>query len=501
MSFDKALLPDLKDTNLLVKWAGPHGTSLPEMDRITSLAAAELRALPGVKDVGAQVGQASLGDAPVGSDSAEMWVSVDPSANYDKTVKAVKAVVAGYPGFSHEVTTYTKNRMTDVLSPTKDEITVRVFGSDSLDTLQKTAESVRQTVAGTDGVASAHIASPQAEPTMEVEVDLAKAKEVGIKPGDVRRAAATMLSGLRVGSLFEDQKVFDVMVWSTPETRSSLSGVQNLLIDTPNGGYVRLGDVATVRVRSTPPVIEHRDISRFVDVTANVHGRNVGQVADRVREQLKSVDYPVEYHAEVLGDFSHEQGAQRRMVGFALAAAVGLFLLLQAAFASWRVATMAFVALLVALSGGVIAAWLDGGEATLATVAGLLAVLVLTLRHSVALLDRYRRLRVEDRAPLGADLAAHGSEERVSPIVFTTVAMIAAMLPVIFFGSIAGQEILHPMALILLGGLITSAIANLFVLPALYVRFAPRKEPEPLDFGEDVHPAEPELATAGAPGS
>jgi Cu/Ag efflux pump CusA len=286
-------------------------------------------------------------------------------------------------------------------------------------------------------------------------------------------------------------------VWSTPETRSSLSGVQNLLIDTPTGEHVRLGDVATVRVRATPPVIEHQDISRFVDVTANVHGRNVGKVADRVRERLGAIDYPIEYHAEVLSDFSHEQGAQRRMVGFALAAAVGLFLLLQAAFASWRVGTMAFVALLVALSGGVLAAWLDGGDATLATIGGLLAVLVLTLRHSVALLDRYRRLRVEEHVPLGAELVARGSQERVTPILVTTVVTIAAMLPVIFFGSIAGQELLHPMAIVLLGGLITSAVANLFVLPALYVRFAPRREPEPLDFGEDVHEAEPELATAG----
>ncbi len=500
-TFKKSLLPDLHDTNLLVKWDGPHGTSLPEMDRITSRAATELRALPGVKNVGAQVGQASLGDAPVGSDSAEMWVSVDPSANYGKTVKAIKAVVAGYPGFHHEVTTYTKNRMTDVLSPTQDQITVRVFGNDSLDTLQKTAADVQAAVAGTNGVVGAHITSPPTEPTMEVEVDLAKAKALGIKPGDVRRAAATMLSGLRVGNLFEDQKVFDVVVWSTPDTRSSLTGVQGLLIDTPDGGHVRLGDVATVRVRATPPVIEHRDISRFVDVTANVKGHNVGKVADRVKEQLKSVSFPVEYHAELLAGYSHEQGAQRRMLGFALAAAVGIFLLLQAAFTSWRVGTIAFATLVVALTGGVFAAWLDGGPASLATIAGLLAVLGLTVRQSVTLLDRYRRLRTVEGMALGVDLVTRGAQERVTPIVISTVAIAAAFLPVIFFGSIAGQEIIHPMALVLVGGLITSAIANLFVLPALYLRFAPRKEPKPLDFGEDVHVLEPELATAGTAGS
>ena len=173
-----------------------------------------------------------------------MWVSIDPSADYGKTVKAVKGVVAGYPGFHHEVTTYTKDRMTEVLARRR----TRSRSASSATTsrsCRQTADDVQKAVAGTDGVVSAHIASPPTEPTMEVEVDLAKAKAVGIKPGDVRRAAATMLSGLRVGNLFEDQKVFDVVVWSTPDTRSSLSSVEGLLIDTPDGGHVRLGDVAT----------------------------------------------------------------------------------------------------------------------------------------------------------------------------------------------------------------------------------------------------------------
>ena len=146
-------------------------------------------------------------------------------------------------------------------------------------------------------------------------------------------------------------------------------------------------------------------------------------------------------------------------------------------------------------------AWLDGGPVTLATIAGLLAVLGFTVRQSIALLDRYRRLRVEEGVPLGSELVTRGSQERVTPIVVSTVAVVAAFLPLIFFGSIAGQEILHPMALVLIGGMVTSAIANLFVLPALYLRFAPRKEPKPLDFGEDVHEAKPDLATAGVAGS
>src|SRR5439155_10966368 len=148
----------------------------------------------------------------------------------------------------------TNDRMREVLARTGNAITVRIFGND-LGVLQQKADEIKGALAGVDGIAAAHLASRAVEPTMEVEVDLEKARQAGIKPGDVRRAAATLLSGIRVGSLFEDQKVFDVQVWSTPEARNSLSSVQDLVIDTPTGSFIRLGDVATVRVRPTEPVI------------------------------------------------------------------------------------------------------------------------------------------------------------------------------------------------------------------------------------------------------
>src|SRR5439155_25072124 len=158
----------------------------------------------------------------------------------------------------------TNDRMREVLARTGNAITVRIFGND-LGVLQQKADEIKGALAGVDGIAAAHLASRAVEPTMEVEVDLGKARQAGIKPGDVRRAAATLLSGIRVGSLFEDQKVFDVQVWSTPETRLSVTSVEDLLIDTPSGEPVRLGDVADLRVRPTVPIIRREGVSRYVD--------------------------------------------------------------------------------------------------------------------------------------------------------------------------------------------------------------------------------------------
>ncbi len=491
---DKSLLPPMKDTNLLVHWNAPFGTSLPEMHRITKRARAELEKVQGVRYVGAQVGQAILGDRPVGSDSAEMWVSVDPSAGYDKTVAAVKRVVAGYPGIRHDVSTYSQDRMAAVLGRTSDEVTVRVFGGD-LTVLHEKALEVKALMTAIDGVSGARVATPSAEPTLEVEVDLAKAAVVGIKPGDVRRAAATLLSGLRVGSLFEAQKVFDVQVWSTPETRHSLTSVQDLLIDTPSGAPVRLGDVADVRVRATSPSIEHQDISRFVDVSANVSSGNVGAVADKVKASLGAVAFPLEYHAEMLSDYSHQQSAQRRLMGFAIAAAIGIFLVFQAAFGSWRLAIIAFATLPVALAGGLVARWVDGGPMTLATAAGLLAVLAIAIHNSIVVIDRFGQLRASGMSP--HEVVARGGRDRVGPIVLGFLAMAGALVPAIAVGNVAGHELLHPLGVVVLGGLVTSAVASLLVLPALYLRFGPKSEAAPLGLDVETLEDEPELAVVG----
>jgi Cu/Ag efflux pump CusA len=483
--FDKSLVPPLKDTNVLVQWSAPFGTALPEMDRITARAGRELRGLRGVDQVGTNVGQATLGDQAVGTDSAETWVTIDEDADYEATLASVRRVVAGYPGMGHRLVTYTQDRMRHVLERTNDEITVRVFGYD-FGVLDQQAADVERLLARTKGIRNARTSARPAEPTMQVQVDIAKARAVGLKPGDVRRAAATLVSGLRVGNLFEDQKVFDVVVWSQPDKRQSVSAVQSLLIDTPTGAHVRLGDVADVSVRPTVPRIEHEDISRFVDVTADVHGRSVGAVARSVRDQLRARAFPLEFHAEVLGDYASQQHAQQRVVELAIAAAVGVFLLLQAAFRSWRLALIAFITLPIALGGGLLAAGMDDGPMTLATVAGLLAVLALAVRNAIRLMGRIHYLRTEEAVAFGPELAARAARDRLGPVLVTALTTALFLLPAVAWGEISGQELVHPLAVVVLGGLVSSALVALFLLPALYVRFGPAQEPVPLDIEIDL---------------
>ena len=387
-----SLLPTFKERDVLIHLGGLPGTSDQEMNRISNRISDELRTIPGVRDVGALIGRAVLGDQVVDVNSAELWASIDPSANYDKTLAAIRQTVNGYPGLSHSVQTYLQEASRSLAPQAGNSISVRIYG-DVDEVLHSQAVNVQKAIQGINGISATHIVLPVQKLTVETEVDINKAQRYGLKPGDVRRAAATLLSGIQVGSLFEQQKVFDVVVWSTPETRSNLSAVRGLLIDTPDGGHVRLGDVADVRIIPTASVIRHESVKRYVDVIVGVQGRSLTAVAADINHRLQQMQFPLEYHAELLGDYAVQRAAEIRLTGFCIAALIAIFFLLQAAFNSWRLAALGLFALPAALSGGILAVFALGGNLSIASLVGLLAIFGIALRNILLLIDHYQKLQ------------------------------------------------------------------------------------------------------------
>jgi CzcA family heavy metal efflux pump len=470
----QSLLPTFKETQVLIRWDGPPGTSLPEMSRITALASRELRSVEGVRNVGAHVGRAVTADQVVGVNSGEIWVSIDPAAEYDATLASVREVINGYPGLSQDVQTFSEQRVREVLSGAEEDLTVRIYGED-LGILRRKGDEVKRAVSGIDGLVDERVLLPTQEPTLEIEVDLAAARRHEIKPGDVRRAAATLLSGIAVGSLFEQQKVFDVVVWGAPRTRGSLIDIRELLIDTPSGGHVRLGEVADVRVAPNAAVIRREGVSRYVDVAANVEGRAVGSAVRDVERALATIDFPLEFHPEVRAADRQPLGL---LIAVGVAAAIGILLLLQAAFGSWRLATLTFLTLPIAAAGGVLGALAAGGTLSFGSVIGLLAVFGLTARNAVLLIDHCRQLEQHEGEPFGTELVLRGARERFPGTLATAVAAALVFLPVVIAGPVPGYEIVQPLAVVVLGGLVSSTLLTLFVVPALYLRFRPRPERE-----------------------
>jgi Cu/Ag efflux pump CusA len=467
-----ATLPGLQDRDLLVRWQAVPGTSITEMSRITAAATQELRAVPGVRDVGSHVGRAIMSDQTANVNTAEIWVDVAQSADYGSTVSAVDRTVRGYPGLRGDVQTYAQARIDATESGTQD-VVVRVYGN-TLDGLHRTTDQVRQLLSTIKGISSPAVEAQSTEPTVQIQVDLAKAQKYGIKPGDVRRASATFFAGLPVGSLYEEQKIFDVVVWGAPAVRHTPSNLTDLMLDVPGGGHVRLGDVASVQIGPYPTVIKHDNVSRSLDVTASVRGRDLATVVDEVRAHVHAMAMPLEFHAEVHSDTLEKQGQFWRVGGAAFAAALAIFLLLQAAFSSWRLAALIFLVLPLSTVGGMLTASFVGGVRSLGALMGLLAIFGVAARNAVLLVREFGR-----DTPADARSVNRVVRDRAASIVLSALTMVAAVLPLLFLGRVAGTEALFPFAVVVIGGLVTSTLLALFVVPALYLRFSPGRSPGP----------------------
>jgi CzcA family heavy metal efflux pump len=469
----QSLLPDFKERDFLMHWLTKPGTSYPEMNRITIASSKELRAIPGVRNFGAHVGRAVASDEVVGIYFTENWISVDPKADYDETLAKVQEVVDGYPGLYRDVQTYLKERIREVLTGSSEAIVVRIAGPE-LATLRNTAAEVKEALSSVDGLIDLHVELQEEIPHIAVQVNLTEAQQYGIKPGDVRRAAATLIAGLEVSDIYLPAQLYDVSVWSVPTTRHSLTSVRELLIDTPVGGYVRLEDIADVQVLPTPNVIKRQDGTRRIDVGGNVRGRDLGSVVADVRDRLQKVKFPLEYNPELVGEYAEREAAQNRLLWHAVLAAIAIFFLLQACFGSWRLAAVAYVALPSALVGGVLATFLAEGVVSLGSLVGFLTVLGIASRNAILLINHYQHLEREEGEVFGPALILRGAKERLRPILMTALTTGLAISPLVVLGRIPGHEIEHPMAVVILGGLVTSTLLNLFVMPMLYARFGAR---------------------------
>ena len=323
---------------------------------------------------------------------ANSGFNIDSGADYGATLAAVQNTIGVQPDLEVEVQPYLAGQGIGDATDGSHDLIVRIYGPE-LDVLETVAADVSQVLSSVEGLVGLRVDTQPREPQVEIEVDLAKAQIHGVKPGDVRKAAATYFAGIPVGSLFEEQKVFDVSVWSKPDVRGSVDNLDDVLVDKPDGTLVRLADVAAVRLVSIPTLIRHDAASAYLDVVADVGGRGLGSVVRDVEGQLLQVAFPLEYSPQVRAIESQRRSERSRTLALSVAALIGILLLLQLSFASWRLALLALWALPAALAGGVVAAvWFTDGVSSLGALAGLLAVLGIAARSGVLLIGHCQRL-------------------------------------------------------------------------------------------------------------
>jgi Cu/Ag efflux pump CusA len=309
-------------------------------------------------------------------------------------------------------------------------------------------------------------------PQANVTVNTAAASRYGLTAGDVRREAAIMMASEPVSASPYNDEMLTVAAWTTPSTRDSVTALEDLPIDTPSGGQVALGKVATVAIVPTPSQIIRVNGTRMQEVDADISGTDLGTAAGEVQALLKTFKLPAGYTASLQGESVERASAQQRLEWLGLAALIVILLLLQAAFRSWRLALMLLITLPIALVGGVLAAWGVLGTVTLGALVGFFTVLGIAARNGILMIAHFKHLEEEEGVPFGRDLVVRGASERLSPILMTALATALALVPLIIYGDQPGQEIEYPMAIVILGGLATSTLLNLFVLPSLYLMVA-----------------------------
>ena len=471
------LFPSFKEPDFLVHFVTKPGTSVQEEDREVTRLQDQVLAIPGVSHTGSHIGQALLGEEVSGVNFSETWLSLTPQANYSKVLTALRAIAGSYPGAYSDVQTYLHERIDEVLTNgTTEDVAVYIYGPD-LTVLQRLGQQVASELARVPGLTDVQPAPLEFIPEADVQVKLDAAKRYGLTPGDVRRIAAIMMASEPMSEISTGGKIYTVAAWSTPATRQNLAALRELPIDTPDGGHVALGTVATVQLSPSPSQIIRENGSRMTEVDANVSGRDLGAVAADVQALLARIKLPPGYHAQLQGEAVERTAAQQRLTEYGIAALLAVLLLLQAAFRSWRLAALLLATLPIALVGGVIAAWAGLGTITLGALVGFFTVLGIAARNGILMISHFRHLEQNEGVPFGPALVLRGASERLSPILMTALATALALAPLVVNGNQPGQEIEYPMAIVILGGLTTSTLLNLFVLPALYLRLGRGRRP------------------------
>jgi CzcA family heavy metal efflux pump len=461
-------LPNFKETDFLMHFVEKPGTSIEAMSRITIQASKELRSIPGVRNFGSHIGRAEVADEVVGPNFTELWISIDESVDYEQTLAKIESAVNGYPGLYRDVLTYLRERVKEVLTGASSSIVVRIYGPD-LVVLRENAQQVASLIKTIDGVSNLKVEPQVLVPQVDIRVNMTAAERFGLTPGQIRRAITTLLRGAKVGEIYENQMKIDVVVWGTEASRTDLAALHELRIDIPSGGQVPLKDVAEIGIVPAPNEVKRENGSRRIDVTCDAKGRDLGSVAREIEAAVMTMPFQRGYHPEFLGEYAALQASQNRLLLLGTAAMIGILLILYIDFQSIRMTMLVFLTIPFALIGGVIAVWLAGGMISLGSLVGFVTVLGIAARNGIMLVSHYRHLQLEEGVPFGFELVTRGAQERLAPILMTALATGLALLPLLVSGNKPGHEIEYPLAIVIVGGLVTSTILNLFLLPPLYL--------------------------------
>ncbi len=472
-TFKGSFLPRFREGNYIIHMEEVPGTSLRQTLRLGERVTRRLTKIPFVESVIADAGRASLSSDSHGTHQSEIWVKLKPTGDVSANTaeRAIRNVVTKFAGANFSVNSFLTERINETLTGYTAGVVVNLFGN-NLDTLDQKAAQIAHLLGKTRGATDIQLQSPPGVPQMVVRLRRSRLEEWGFEPVDVMNAVRTAYQGDIVGQVYDGDRVFGVSVILDSRERHNPVALKNLLLRNSNGVYVRLNQLADIYEDSGRYVVQHEGDRRVETVTCNVSGRSIGSFVGAAKRRIESsIHFPAGTYVAFGGTAEAKAKSEREILIHSVLAAVGIILLLSIVMRNYKNLSLVLVNLPFALVGGVLAAFVTGGSVSIGSLVGFVTLFGITLRNSIMLISHYEHLVEIEGMQWSIQAAARGASERLVPILMTATVTGLGLLPLALASGTAGREIEGPMAVVILGGLVTSTALNLLVLPTLALRY------------------------------
>jgi CzcA family heavy metal efflux pump len=469
---NESFLPELREGDITVHMTELPGTSLQESLRLGNRISEALLKIPSVTMVSQRAGRAELGTDTMGTHQSE--IDVNLQARSGKQVAAAQAdirkVLSEFPGPTLSFNGFLIERINETLSGYVTPVVVNIFGN-NLNQLDQDGAQIAALLNEIPGAANVQLQSPPGMPQMVVRLRKEDLARWGFDPVDVLDVVRTAYSGDIVGQIYAGDRVFDVSVILARDSQPRVSALGSLLLESPGRNYVPLHQLADIYEAPARYVILHEGARRVQTVTCNVRGRSVDAFVNEAKKRISNLSLPTGTYVEFTGTAEAQARSRRDLFINSTLAMLGIILLLSIVMRNYRNLLLVLLNLPFALVGGVLAGWITGGNLSLGSLVGFVTLFGITVRNSIMLISHYEHLVQVEGEPWRWETALRGASERLSPILMTALVTGLGLLPLAVGSGDPGREIEGPMAIIILGGLITSTVLNLLVLPTLALRY------------------------------
>lgn len=466
--FPRAFLPAFNEGTLTVGVMLNPGTSLSEANRMGTLAESLIMQVPEVTQVGRRTGRAELDEHAEGVHSSEIDVDLKVSHRDREAIMAdIRQRLSLLPA-SISIGQPISHRLDHMLSGVRAQIALKIYGED-LDTLRSLAESMRSRLATVPGIVDLQVEKQVLIPQQQVRIDYARAAALGVSPGAILQALETLVAGADIGQVLDSGRRYEIILRVDDKDRT-LQGLSQLLVETP-AGRVPLSHVANIEDTVGPNQISRDNSRRRIVIAANTDGRDMSQIIEQVRSILEANPLPAGYFSTLEGQFQAQEEASRLIAGLALISLAMIFLVLYSRYHSTRLVLIIMGNIPLALVGSIVALKLSNGVLSVASLIGFITLAGISTRNGILKLSHYINLVAQEGERFGPAMVVRGSLERLTPVLMTALVAAFALLPLVLAANDPGKEILHPVAVVIFGGLISSTLLDTLVTPVMFLRW------------------------------